>query len=200
MEFIQRLKAIQPVDTEHLILGYYHVDEGDEHLETLLYRKADVELFDPNSELAHIDDVSDLSDDEIERLSQLRPIPDSYAYELSPWYEILGYEVCEDNVQEIGPAKLAAAVIYEMTFFGYTEADVDRERKKLDEAIAEEEAIRQLPPEEQAKHFYSIDEVFAELGIPDERTDEEKELACRAIYRESLKNQLRIHRLLAKYR
>jgi hypothetical protein len=87
-----------------------------------------------------------------------------------------------------------------MTFFGYTEAEVDRERKKLDEAIAEEEAIRQLPPEEQAKHFHSADEVFAQLGIQDDRTEEEKEQARRALYQESLENRLRIYELLTKYR
>jgi hypothetical protein len=198
LELIQQIKAIQPVDTEHLILGYYYVDEGKEYLDTLLYRKADIRAFDPDSELSHIDSIAGLADDEIERLSHLHLLPESYAYELCPWSEILGYEICEDNAKEIGPTRLAAAVIYEMTFCGLTEAEVAAEREKLDESLTEAETIWQLPPEERDKHLYSADELFAELGIRDERTDEDKERAYRALCREVLENHLRIYKLLTE--
>ncbi len=42
-------------------------------------------------------------------LSQLR-VPENYGFELSPWEEILGYEIDPQNVTKVGAAKLSAAV------------------------------------------------------------------------------------------
>ena len=39
-----------------------------------------------------------------------------------------------ENAEEIGLSRLAAAVIYEMTFCGFMDEEVDAERQKLQEA------------------------------------------------------------------
>ena len=88
-----------------------------------------------------------------------------------------------ENAEEIGLSRLAAAVIYEMTFCGFMDEEVKAERQKLQEAIEESEAVKKLSEEEQKvldytrkqkKHFKSMEEVFAELGWQDKRTEEEK--------------------------
>lgn len=57
-----------------------------------------------------------------------------YAYEYTPWSEILGFRVLCSNARDVGIANLAAAVLYEMTFFGFNEENVKAEREKLDAA------------------------------------------------------------------
>lgn len=76
-----------------------------------------------------------------------------------------------ENAEEIGLSRLAAAVIYEMTFCGFMDEEVEAERQKLQEAIEESEAVKKLSEEEQKKHFKSIEAVFAELGWQDKRTE-----------------------------
>ena len=55
-----------------------------------------------------------------------------------------------------------------------------------------------LPPEERAKHFFSEEEVFADLGIP-ESSEEERQETHRRMCREMLINSLRTYRMLEKY-
>lgn len=47
-----------------------------------------------------------------------------------------------ENAEEIGLSRLAAAVIYEMTFCGFMDEEVEAERQKLQEAIEESEAVK----------------------------------------------------------
>ena len=49
-----------------------------------------------------------------------------------------------ENAEEIGLSRLAAAVIYEMTFCGFMDEEVKAERQKLQEAIEESEAVKKL--------------------------------------------------------
>ena len=108
------------------------------------------------------------------------------------------YEVNIANAQEVGIAAFYAAVLYEMTFFGFDEEAVDAERQKLYDSFREAEELDKLPPEERAKHFFSAEEVFAELGIP-EPSEEERQETHRQMCREMLINSLRTYRMLEKY-
>ena len=95
-------------------------------------------------------------------------------------------------------AAFCAAVLYEMTFFGFGEEAVDAERQKLYDSFREAEELDKLPPEERPKHFFSAEEVFAELGIP-EPSEEEQQETHRQMCREMLINSLRTYRMLEKY-
>ena len=111
---------------------------------------------------------------------------------------MLGYEVNIANAREVGVAAFCAAVLYEMTFFGFDEKTVDAERQKLYDSLREAEELDKLPPEERAKHFFSAEEVFAELGIPDPSEEGQQE-THRQMCREMLINSLRTYRMLEKY-
>ena len=126
-------------------------------------------------------------------------LPDGYAFEFSPWEEVLGYELNIENAEEIGLPRLAAAVIYEMTFCGFTDEEVEAERQKLREAIEESEAVKKLPEEEQKKHFKSMEEAFAELGWQDKRTEEEKREDRHRMDSETAENTRRLIRMFQKY-
>lgn len=121
-KFFNDLREIEPIDTDHLLLGIYHVEEDGEFLDVCLYRKDELAAdFDADSELAGIEGIEDLGEEEIEWLSHSNALPQSYAFEFSPWNEILGYEVEERNVRDVGAAELCAGVLFEMTFLGFTE-------------------------------------------------------------------------------
>ena len=131
--------------------------------------------------------IDELPVDETEQAARAIQLPQGYAFELSPWREVLGYEVNIANAQEVGIAALCAAVLYEMTFFDFDEEAVEAERQKLYDSLHEAEELDKFPPEERAKHFFSAEEVFAGLGIP-EPSEEERQEAHRQMCREMLIN------------
>ena len=196
--FLERLQQIQPLDTGHILLAVSFIDDGKERLDVPVYRKEQMEAirFD---RLCKLVNLGKLSLEELQKERQSLSLPDGYAFEFSPWEEVLGYELNIENAEEIGLPRLAAAVIYEMTFCGFTDEEVEAERQKLREAIEESEAVKKLPEEEQKKHFKSMEEVFAELGWQDKRTEEEKREDRHRMDSEIAENTRRLIRMFQKY-
>lgn len=201
-KFVLSLRDIEPCESGHLLLGIYHFDDDGEFLDPCLYSKKELLTeFESESELSHLKslaEIDSLDDEELDRLAHSKPRPESYSFILSPWNEILGYEVHSHNVQDIGAVALCAEVLYEMTFFGFTEEKVKAERRKLHEIMRESEKIRKLPEEEQKKHFIPAEELFAKLGLS-ERTKGEEQSEKRRLCREVLANKIRTHQALQKY-
>ncbi len=100
---------------------------------------------------------------------------ESFAYEYEPWDKILGYIVPPHIIGSPMQYIFTASVLYEMTFFGYDEKELDKERKELEESIEEIEQFKSLPPEQQKDQLESIEDFEREFGFNDNRTDEEKE-------------------------
>ena len=86
-----------------------------------------------------------------------------------------------------------------MTFCGFTEEDHQKEVKKLREAIAETESIQSLPEEERKKYYKNAEDVFAEFGYNDTRTEEEKQREQEQLYRETLINRINTYKILVTY-
>ena len=196
---IDSLRYMEPDATDYMLLGVYHMYDDREFLDANLYRKSELtaELA-PLPGVLAVKSVDELTVDETEQTARTIQLPQGYAFELSPWCEVLGYEVNIANAREVGVAAFCAAVLYEMTFFGFDEKTVDAERQKLYESFRETEELDKLPPEERAKHFFSAEEVFAELGIP-EPSEEKQQETHRQMCREVLINSLRPYRMLEKY-
>ena len=102
------------------------------------------------------------------------------------------------NLLMMGPIPMAANVLWEMTFFGFEESQVDAEREELHRRADELDEILKLPKEEQEKHFVPAEKVFAKLGLP-ERTEEEKAADHRRMSRESAENGLGKYRAMREY-
>ena len=202
--FIQSLKDKDPKDTNHLILGIQIVDDDEddsrrEFLDACLFKKDDlVAKFDWDSSLSRVTTLEHLTDEQIEELAQTRILPDSYAYDLSPWSEILGYEVDPDNAFAVGPVPLATAVLWEMTFFGFDEEDVESEREKRYRRARELDKVLKFPQEKQEKYFIPIEQAFAEMGLP-EQTAEEQEENYRKLCRAMAENGLRQYQTIRAY-
>ncbi len=97
-----------------------------------------------------------------------------YGYMFSPHDKIISYKVPAHIIGTDEQYRLLAYIIFEMTFFGFDEKQAEQERKKLKESLVEMEQLDSLPPEEREKHFYTLEDVRKELGITDDRTEEEK--------------------------
>lgn len=196
---IDTLRGMELEATDYMLLGVYHMYEDKEFLNANLYCKSELHAkLAPLPDILAVKDVDELTADETEQTARAIQLPQGYAFELSPWCEVLGYEVNIANAREVGVAAFCAAVLYEMTFFGFDEEAVDAERQKLYDSFREAEELDKLPPEERAKHFFSAEEVFAGLGIP-EPSEEERQEAHRQMCREMLINSLRTYRMLEKY-
>ena len=196
---IDSLRGMEPEATDYILLGVCHMYDDKEFLDANLYCKSELpaELA-PLPDILAVKGVDDLTVDETEQAALAIQLPQGYAFELSPWREVLGYEVNIANAQEVGAVAFCAAVLYEMTFFGFDEKAVDAERQKLYDSLHEAEELDKLPPEERAKHFFSAEEVFAELGIP-EPSEEEQQETHRQMCREMLISSLRTYQMLEKY-
>lgn len=199
--FINNLRKKTPIDTGYVVLGIIYMDGGKEYLDASLFEKCELqEFFKQQNPIPALSSLDNLVLEEImQLLSQLR-VPENYGFELSPWEEILGYEVAPPNVAKVGAAKLSAAVIYDMTFWGFTEEEVLAERKKLEDTAADIEKVRTLPAEEQKKYFKTANEIFPELKLEDDRTEAQKDQERLESAKEMLKNRLRTLEALKAYR
>ena len=199
LQFIDSLHQIDPIDSGHLILGILQTEEDGDYLDPCLYYKEDLSALSLSaSRLCGLESVEGLSEEEMEQLAQGKDLPDSYAFELSPWNEILGYELDTRNIQDVGADELCAAILWEMTFFGFEESHVEEERKRLEEILREDEKIRKLPEEEQKNYYHPIEDLFGEFHLP-EKTEEEKREDHRQLCREIVTNKLRTFQVLTKY-
>ena len=196
---IDSLRYMDPDATDYMLLGVYHMYDDREFLDANLYCKSELpaELA-PLPDVLTVKGIDELTVDETEQTARAIQLPQGYAFELSPWREVLGYEVNIANAREVGVAALCAAVLYEMTFFGFDEKTVDAERQKLYDSFREAEEFDKLPPEERSKHFFSAEEVFAELGVS-EPSEEERQETHRQMCKEMLINSLRTYQMLEKY-
>lgn len=99
-----------------------------------------------------------------------REAPEGYAYEFSNMSEILGYSVSKACIHAFGEYKVACAILYEMTFFGYDiedqKATVTKELEDLNQTL---EDIKNGTAE-----LISADDCFKKLGWVDTRNDFEK--------------------------
>ena len=101
-------------------------------------------------------------------------------------------------MQAVGAAALCLEILYEMTFFGFEEEQVEAERQRVYEAVRESEEIRKLPEEEQEKHFIPAERIFTEFNVP-ERTEKEQQADHRRLCREVLSNNMRTYQALRAY-
>ena len=93
----------------------------------------------------------------------------SYAYEFTPRGEIAGFYVADTERTQDDIYGLMTDVLYEASFFGFDEDDVEKQRNELEESIKE--------VEEGKTKFYSEEEVFGKLGLKREKiSDEEKRI------------------------
>jgi hypothetical protein len=88
----------------------------------------------------------------------------TYAYEFCSQAEIMGYLVSDADLTQKNIYGLMVDVMWEASFFGYEEEELENERKKLEETITEAESGKVIST--------TIEELFGER---EEQTDELEE-------------------------
>lgn len=110
-----------------------------------------------------------MSTDEIYNAITADGLPQRYAFEFSPWEEILSWNLAEPSVARYGLEHCLAGILWEMTFFGVDPAGVEKEREKLDATIEE---ANQLSAEGGGANKAFSFEDFAKEVLGDEYTED----------------------------
>ena len=110
-----------------------------------------------------------MSTDEIYNAITADRLPERYAFEFSPWEEILSWNLAEPSVTRYGLEHCLAGILWEMTFFGVDPAGVEKERVKLDAAIEE---AKQASAEGRVSGKAFSFEDFAKEVLGDEYTED----------------------------
>lgn len=195
--FIDKLLKIEATPCNGKIVlchpSYMRYEDHSSPSSTVYYKDEILEYFTPIKCYDELDgyDLEKLSDIDIERIyTEFSRIMDGfdgvrdqnsitgrvngYGYELSEWSDILGFYIPDYIVSSDDELGFAAAILSEMTFFGFDEDRKHAEHKILIERAEECEKISQLPAEEQQNYWISDDDIDREFGFADNRTDAEK--------------------------
>ena len=92
-------------------------------------------------------------------------LPEHYGWMLTDHDEVMGYLIADTSLTQANIDSVLAEILYEMSFFGYTQEQLEEERKKLDESLIETQESR----------TYSADEVFTKFGLAPEEKDEQSD-------------------------
>ena len=111
--------------------------------------------------------------------------PQTYSWILTDFDEIMGYYIAETESTIKSINDVLAQIIYEMTFFGYTQEDIEKERMKLGLELEEVEK------EAKEGKVVSMETAFADLGIEPQPRDEEDIKMLGKIY--SMENEYNQH-------
>lgn len=168
---------IEPLHTDDnfVIMAYMSKDTFDDEVES--YLDVSVVKQDEITDFVSIEEINveTKTNDELYAISRKLRNVESYAFEFSPWNEILAYFVPNALIEQYGLETLMASIVHEMTFFGYEENTKEEEKEELIRRADECEEMLKKPKEEQEKYFIPAEKVFEELGYKDERTEEEKQ-------------------------
>lgn len=186
--FVNKLSSLTIIPHDDcIILGFYIRDSLNEELFNYDNRE---EIYVSGY---YIDDIK-VNEVEIKRISEydkcnltldmydsifnsdfIDDMPVNIALDFIAWEDVLGWCVDENNINKCGKEAFGANVLNELSFNGITEEAHQERLDSLKERLDDFKEIMKLPEEEREKHFHSIDEVFDDLGITDDRTEEEKE-------------------------
>ena len=185
--------------SDYVILGIDWINFGEPMPDGVLYNINEIKTeFKINDKFEKISDANVLSDSEIEELINDYEHPTSYGYEYEPWDNILGFQIDENNAEKFGKTRLLANILYAMTFFGFDEENIDKERKILNQRTKEMDDVLKLPKEEQEKYFIPWETLKKELEIEDDSPEEELRKR-KEMNREILYNKLQSYKVLKEY-
>lgn len=130
---LEELEGIAPASgQEHFVLGMLVED----HVEAMDFYMPDVKmLFQPNSVLRWMTEEAICNSQEALEWASLASVPESYVFCYTPWAEILNMRVCADNIVSVGAEELAANILYDMTFCGFTAKAIDEKIKEIQEIL-----------------------------------------------------------------
>lgn len=130
---LEELEGITPASgQEHFVLGI--LVEG--RVEAMDFYMPEVKMFfQPNSVLRSMTEEAIHTSQEALEWASLASVPESHVFCYTPWSEILDMRVCADNIVSVGAEELAANILYDMTFCGFTAKAIDEKIKEIQEIL-----------------------------------------------------------------
>jgi len=89
----------------------------------------------------------------------INELTNALAIEFTPWNEWLGMNIDENTLQHFTELEIIAHCLYEMTFIGFDEEEIQSELDKLNN-VADE--FRNMSEEEKKENTISLDDLFGE--------------------------------------
>ncbi len=90
------------------------------------------------------------------------------ALEFTPWNRWLGMEISAESLEEFSEPEIIAHCLYEMTFAGFEEKEIQEELKDIKEAAEETELYETVDKDEIMNYINSI------INDPDEENNKNK--------------------------
>jgi hypothetical protein len=88
----------------------------------------------------------------------------SFALDLVPWDEWLGTELNPSAIRAYSCSDVIAHCLWEMTFFGFEQATIDKEKKEIDRRVMD---LVNMSKEEKKRELIPLEKVIGELqGYP----------------------------------
>jgi cell division septum initiation protein DivIVA len=82
---------------------------------------------------------------------------------ITPWNEWLGMTISKQTAEEFTELEIISHCLYEMTFMGYDEAEIQDFKSDLEKRVDDFKNMS----EEEKKNLKSIDDLLSELGEGD---------------------------------
>ena len=96
-------------------------------------------------------------------------LPEHYSWLLCDFADIMGYQVAETKLTLDHITTVLAHIIHEMTFFGFSQVVMEKQREEL------HESFRKAEEDSHNGKAHPAEEVFAKYGFPRDEPDEEAE-------------------------
>lgn len=128
-------------------------------------------------------------------------LPKIYGIIMSDWDDVLGLQVDMTNISQYGMNRFVSEVLQEMSFHGFAEEDMVKER---DELIARADRLDAMTPEEREATCLPMEEVLRELAEEHgfeyhEDTPDEIEARKKKIVEDVRREYAERYRVMKKY-
>lgn len=121
-----------------------------------------------------------------------------YSLGLEPWRTWIASEVLDKSLELYGGTIVIAHILYEMTFYGYSELDTEESQNEILERLDEAEKSIQ----DGRNEFVPLEEVYSALGLEthNETGSEVEKRDSKSIREAMERNEFRINELLSDWR
>lgn len=122
-----------------------------------------------NFRFCTVNDENSITADEYKALNEFFGSIERCSVDLEEWSSILGFRVDEDNAKLLGKERFMAEILWSMTYYGYSEADIERKRREYSSFRTEEN--------EQGENGLSFDNMASllfggDLSFPSEEEEQ----------------------------